>query len=59
MWFCIVHELDILTDNTQSHDLRGDTDCVKEISNFAPCILVDEDVKFVHFLTKSKLDDYM
>ena len=31
--------------------------CIKEISNFASCILIDDNVKFMHFLTKSKLDN--
>ena len=51
LWFSGLHTLDMLNDNNRSHGLSSETDCIKEISNFASYILVDDNVKFLHFLT--------
>ena len=57
MRFIVLHTLDMLNDNNKSHGLKSETDCIKEISNFASYILIDDNVKFMHVLTKSKLDN--
>ena len=57
LWISVLHTLDMLNDNNQSHGLRSETDCIKDLSNFASYILIDDIVKFMHFLTKSKLDN--
>ena len=57
MWFSVLHTLYVLNDNNQSHGLKSDTTCIKEISNFAFYILVGDYEKFMHFLTNSKLDN--